>query len=693
MTSADFEFRFAVESFKRGDHTDAERRLKAAAKAEPRHPGVLNLLGVLLAGQERYQEAEPILRAATKIHPVSAATLFNHGLALQNLNRPSDALAAFDKALAKNPRSADAWFGRGSVLVESGKLQEAIVCFDRALAIHPNYALAFSNKGAALFTLRRYSESILNLDECLRIEPSVATAHLCKARALLELRQFGLAHVSIETATTLAPNVGLGWAVRSDICQELRRSDEAVECLRKALSLDPSNKGWRDILVERKLWICEWSSYQSDLDALREEIRSGVAVRPSLCVSLPFSAAEQFAAAQARAKAKPSPRRSVSRGRPSSRQGRIRIAYLSGELRAHATAILFVGVLERLDRSRFEIMVLNSATRDHSPLQKRVIDAVESFVDVYEFDDDRLIELIKEREIDILVNLNFPDNSLRSEVFAARAAPLQVNYLSFPGTVAAPSCDYFIADPIVIPPESRQWFAEKIVYLPDCYQPNDSKREIAARSFSRREAGLADEAFVFCCFNGNFKLNPDPFDAWSRILSATPGSVLWLLQDSAATIGNLKREVVARGVDSSRLIFAKRIPMPEHLSRHRLADLFLDSWPCGAHTTASDALWAGLPVLTRVGETFESRVASSLLTAVGLPELIAPSREAYVATAIDLATNPERLRTLKETLERNRATTPLFDTELYTHRLEAAFEAMHARRLANLPPDDIHVPA
>jgi predicted O-linked N-acetylglucosamine transferase (SPINDLY family) len=693
MTSADFEFRFAVESFKRGDHADAERRLKAAAKAEPRHPGVLNLLGVLLAGQERYQEAEPILRAATKIQPLSAATLFNHGLVLQNLNRPQDALAAFDKALAKNPRSADAWFGRGSVLLESGKPQEAIVCFDRALAIHPKYALAFSNKGAALFTLRRYSESILNLDECLRIEPSFATAHLCKARALHDLRQFGLALVSIETATTLAPNVGLGWAVRSDICQELRRFGEAIECMRKALSLSPSNKDWRDSLVERKLWACEWSSYQSDLDALREKIRSGVAVRPYLCISLPFSAAEQFAAAQARVKAKPLGRRSVSRNRPSSRQGRIRIAYLSSELQAHATATLFVGVLERHDRSRFEITVLNNAARDQSSMQKRVIDAVESFVDVYEFDNDRLIELITEREIDILVNLDFADDSLRAEVFAARAAPLQVNYLAFPGTAAAPNCDYFIADPIVIPPESRQWFAEKIVYLPDCFQPADSKREIATRASSRREASLPDEAFVFCCFNNNRKLNPDTFDAWSRILSATPGSVLWLIQDSATAIGNLKREAEARGVDPSRLIFAKKIPLPEHLSRHRLADLFLDGWPYGALTTASDALWVGLPVLTRVGDTFVSRVASSLLTAVGLPELIAPDREAFVATAIDLATNPERLRALREKLERNRLSAPLFDTELYARRLEAAFEAMHARRLANLPPDDIHVPA
>ena len=350
-------------------------------------------------------------------------------------------------------------------------------------------------------------------------------------------------------------------------------------------------------------------------------------------------------------------------------------------------------MIERHDKERFEVTILNTEPRDDSPEQKRIVDAVEAFVDVAQVDDDRLIESIKKKEIDILVNLDFASKRLRAAVFLARPAPVQVNYLGWPGTASAPNCDYFIADAIVIPPEETKWFAEKIVYLPDSYQPNDSKREVAKRAISRREAGLPDSAFVFCCFNSNFKLNPDTFEAWSRILLACPGSVLWLLQDNVVVVGDLKKEAAARGVDPSRLVFAKWVPAAEHLARNRLADLFLDSWPCGAHTTASDALWVGLPALTRVGETFASRVASSLLTAVGLPELIAPDREAYVATAIDLAANPERLRALKEKLDRNRATTPLFDTELYTRRLEAAFETMHARRLANLPPDHIHIPA
>jgi protein O-GlcNAc transferase len=691
MISAELEFRSALESFRRGDHADAERRLRTAAHAAPRHAGVLNLLGAMLASQEHYLEAEPFLRAATKIPPVSAATLYNHGLALQNLGRPRDALAAFDKALAKDPRSADAWFGRGSVLQESGKTEEAIACFDRALAIDPDYHRALTNKGAALLRLRRFSESLLTLEACLRLNPKFAPGHLNKAAALYNLRRYGLALAAVDTATTLAPDVAKGWETRANICREFSRLDEAIDSIGRALVLDPSNREWRDTLVDLRLRACDWSHYQSDFAALQVDLRAGIAVSPALCLTFPFSSAEQFAAAETRARAAGRPQRGAARRPP--HHGRMRIAYLSAELRNHPTSRLFVGAIERHDRDRFEITVLNDAPRDGTSEQKRVIDAVEAFVDVFQFDDARLIDFIRQKEIDILVSIDFASERLRREVLAAHPAPLQVNFLGSPGTAAAPNSDYFIADPIVVPPQEGQWFVEKLVYLPDSYQPNDSKRVIGGRAISRRESGLLDHTFVFCNFNTSYKLNPDTFDAWSRILLGCPGSVLWLLQDNAIVVGNLRKEAAARGVDPNRLIFAKRIEAAEHLSRNRLANLFLDGWPYGAHTTASDALWAGLPVLTRVGETFASRVASSLLTAVGLPELIAPDRETFVATAIDLAHDPERLRALKEKLNRNRETTPLFDTALYTRRLEAAFQAMHARRLANLPPDNIHVPA
>ena len=460
------------------------------------------------------------------------------------------------------------------------------------------------------------------------------------------------------------------------------------------MSLDPANKEWRDALVDLRLRACEWSNYQSDFAELREEIRAGVAVSPALCLAFPCSAAEQFAAAQTRAKATTPARRSGSRNEATSRHGRIRIAYLSGELRNHATGHLFAGVVERHDKARFEVTILNAEPRDDSPVQKRIVDAVEAFVDVAQVDDDRLIELIKKKEIDILVNLDFASKRLRAAVFLARPAPVQVNYLGSPGTAAAPqlrlshrrSHRHSAGGGEVVRGEDRL-----------------SSRLLPTQRFEARDWRAGDLA--------------------ARGGSSRSGVRLLLLQHQLQAQPRHVRRMVAHPVGLSRqravAVAGQRCRgrQPEEERRRRaasirlgsssprgsrrpniwrvtrLADLFLDGWPYGAHTTASDALWAGLPVLTRVGETFANRVASSLLTAVGLPELIAPDREAFVATAIELAHNPERLRALKEKLERNRATAPLFDTELYTRRLEAAFEAMHARRLANLPPDDIHVPA
>jgi predicted O-linked N-acetylglucosamine transferase (SPINDLY family) len=374
------------------------------------------------------------------------------------------------------------------------------------------------------------------------------------------------------------------------------------------------------------------------------------------------------------------------------RRGRIRLAYFSGELRNHATAHLFAGALERHDKARFEVTVFNLELRDGSPLQQRIVDAVDDFIDVHGLGGERLVKLIRDKRIDILVNLDFSNDELPNSVFLQRPAPVQVNYLGHPGTAALGGCDYLVADSVVIPPEQKRHYLEKIVYLPDCYQANSS-HEIAARPMRRAEWGLPEQGFVFCGFNRNLKLNPDTLDGWSRILLASPGSALWLLQDSFTAVANLRKEAAARGVDPARLVFAERVSSAEHLARHRLADLFLDTLPYNAHTTVSDALWAGVPALTRIGETFAGRVGASVLAAVGLPELVVDTQEAYEATAIDLAANPDRLSALREKLARNLPTAPLFDAKLFATRLQTAYEAMHARRLAGLPPDDIVVPA
>ena len=373
------------------------------------------------------------------------------------------------------------------------------------------------------------------------------------------------------------------------------------------------------------------------------------------------------------------------------RHERIRIAYLSADFRQHAASVLMAGMFERHDRSRFEVSAVSFGADDGSPMRKRLTAAFEHFVDARGLSDDVIADLVREHEIDIAVDLMGYTTNSRSGIFARRPAPVQAHYMGFAGTMGAPFLDYVIADRTVIPERARAVYAEKVVTLPNSYFVNDDGRPIGERVFTRAELGLPDRGFVFCCFNGSHKITPDVFDGWMRILKRVNGSVLWLLADHPATIGNLMREAAARGVDPKRLIFARRIPPPDHLARHRAADLFLDTLPYNAHTTACDALWAGLPVLTRTGETFAGRVAASVLGAIGLRELITETAVDYERRAIALAADPARLAAIRNRLAQNRLTTPLFDTQLFTRHMEAAFVAMHRRHPAGERPDHISI--
>jgi len=366
---------------------------------------------------------------------------------------------------------------------------------------------------------------------------------------------------------------------------------------------------------------------------------------------------------------------------------KIRVGYLCGEFRDQATSILMGGVYESHHRDEFEIYAFDNGWDDGSNLRQRILPCFKEIINITRLSDLEAAQSIKQLGIDILINLNGYFGKGRQGIFAHRPAPIQVNYLGFPGTIGAPYMDYLIADEVVIPPSSQAFYTEKIVYLPNCYQANDSQRVIADTVFTKLEMGLPKDSFVFACFNNNYKITPPIFDAWMRILKQVEQSVLWLLEDNPTAADNLRKEAGLRGVSPDRLIFAKRLPLAEHLARHRLADLFLDTLPYNAHTTASDALWAGLPVLTQIGKTFPGRVAASLLTAVGLPELITHTPEEYEALAIDLAQHPEKLQQIKQKLAENRLVKPLFDTSLFTQHLEKAYKTMYERHLKGLGPD------
>jgi protein O-GlcNAc transferase len=377
----------------------------------------------------------------------------------------------------------------------------------------------------------------------------------------------------------------------------------------------------------------------------------------------------------------------------SNKHDKIRIGYLSADFRQHPVANLVAGVFQCHDRSRFEVIGISIGSNDSSAIRRRLEGSFDRFIDAAALGADETAKKIAHEEIDILVDLNGFTQNARPEILARRPAPVQVNYLGYPGTMGAEYIDYIIADPVLIPASHRHRYAEKIVYLPHSYMPHDDKaRPISDRPVERAEFGLPENGFVFCCFNNAYKLNPVLFRSRMALLKAVEGSVLWLSEHGTTAVDNLRREAIAAGVDPDRLVFAGRLPSSaDHLARHRLADLFLDTLPYNAHATASDALWAGLPVLTQIGGAFAGRVAASLLTAIGLPELITQTQEQFESTAVELATEPVALAAIKSKLARNRLATPLFNTNLYTRHIEGGYATMIERR-NGLLPDHIHVP-
>ena len=439
--------------------------------------------------------------------------------------------------------------------------------------------------------------------------------------------------------------------------------------------------------------ICDWSNLETQVAQLSYKIDlAEKASDPFTLLAATNSPQLQRKAAEIYALAKYPPDNVLPKIAKRQRHDKIRIAYVSSNFRPHPMSYLVAGCIEAHNRNCFDAIAISLQPESPSEIGQRMKRAFNKFIDVSGMNDQAVVQLMRELEVDIAIDLMGYTKDSRTNVFTQRAAPVQVSYMGFPGTMGAEYIDYVIADRIVIPVEDPLFISEKIVLMPDTYWVTDRKLAIAQRTPTCTDAGLPEDAFVFCCFNNNYKITPEVFDCWMKILKQVAGSVLWLFADNAKAASNLRKEAEIRGVHPERLVFAKRTSLPDHLARHRLADLFLDTLPYNAHTTASDALWAGLPVLTRIGETFAGRVAASLLNAIGLTELITSTPQAYEALAIELAANPEKLAAIKRKLATNRLTTPLFDTQLFTRHIEAAYTAMYERYQADLPPDHIYVP-
>jgi protein O-GlcNAc transferase len=722
--SADVMFRQAVSAMRAGDIDGAERAFRDTLQLRPHHIGALNLITIVLTTQKRFEEAERYAIRALNEDGSSDVTFYNYGLILKALKRPNEALERFNQALKINPSIAGTWNNRGTVFNDLKRYDDAVGDFNKAIALDPHHAEAFFNKGKSLTLLKRLDEASSAFDRALTLRPNLAEAWLGKGNVFCERRQYdgavaaydralGLnaelaeawlgrgnllqrvrcyreALTAFDRALALKPDLIEAWIGRGETLSTLKRHAESAKAYARVLELDPQRPFVKGLLLHQKMSSCAWA----EVDKLIAEIDKDISAdKPSAdpfgwqgVAKSPRSlqrCAELFNAARYPAIARGLPRRSTSD------RGKIRVGYLSGEFRDQATSQLIVGVLEQHNRSRFEIFGFDNGWNDESEIRRRVRASCVEMIDINQLSDEAAAIVIRNHQIDILVNLNGYFGEERTGVFAQRPAPVQVNYLGFPGTLGTPYMDYIIVDRCVIPPGHENFYDEKIVYLPECYQANDNLKEIAPDIFSRAECNLPEEGFVYCCFNNSYKIVPEVFDRWMRILKEVSGSVLWLIEDSVNAVSNLKREASMRGVNSDRLVFARRVPLSDHLARHRFADLFLDTLPYNAHTTASDALWAGLPVLTQIGGTFPGRVAASLLQAIGLPELITSTHEAYERLAVELASDLQKLASIKHKLARNRLAKPLFDTQLFTQRIEAAYEQMHKRHQSGLVPDYI----
>ena len=473
---------------------------------------------------------------------------------------------------------------------------------------------------------------------------------------------------------------------------ELQRYDEAVVCFTKLIKNAPDFDFAKGRLLNAKMYICDWIGLTKLYDLIKKDIfLNKKSAWPFGHQAICDSEAELHLCAKIYAVTK-YPDHNI---RPSTakidKNVRIRIGYLSGEFRQQATSILITQLFEFHDKNAFEIFAFDNGFDDGGELRRRINCAFDGVIQISKLSNPETVAAIKDKKIDILVNLNGYFGSARQTVFSYKPSPIQVNYLGFPGTLGSEYVDYLIADSTVIPESSQQHYSEKIIYLPNSYQVNDNKRPISNIVFSKKEQGLPDSGFVFCSFNNNYKITPKMFDRWMRILKRVQGSVLWLIEDNPWVVNNLQKEAEQREVKAERIVFAKRVPLAEHLARHKLADLFLDTLPYNAHTTASDALWAGLPVLTCLGTTFPGRVAASLLKAIDLPELITRTQKDYEALAIELATDAAKLAHFKQKLTNNRLSTMLFNTQLYTKHIEAAYTAIYERYQAGLPPDHIYI--
>jgi len=641
-----------------GKFNDAIAAIKALNEGFPNIPLLFNILGACYQSLKQFDASIKMFETAVSLKPDYAEALFNLGVVLKVSGRPNLAVESYKKAIALLPNYLGAHHNLGNALKQLGRLEEAVISYQNAIAIKPDYAEAYNNLGVTFMSLRRFEEAANSYEKAISINSEYYEAHNNLAMTFRKLKRLDKVLINYERANELKPGINYIFGH----------------------------------ILHTKMSLCIWNNFSTDLEDLIKKINKGQKVVAAFAMlGLIDDPKLQRKAAEIYTNDKFPISDSLPKIGRYPKHKKIRIGYFSADFHNHATTHLMAELFECHDKSSFELIAFSFGPDLQDAWRKRVLLSFDDFIDVSLMSNEDVALLSREMEIDIAIDLKGYTLDCRPGIFAKTAAPIQVSYLGYPGTMAVDYMDYLIADQMLIPEESQQNYSEKIIYMPNSYQVNVSQRSVSEISISRTDLGLPEEGFVFCSFNNAYKITPSTFDVWMRILKIVDDSVLWLLVSNEETAKNLTKEAEKSGINKNRLVLAKYVPVEEHLNRIKHADLFVDNLPYNAHTTSSDALRMGLPVLTCVGKSFASRVAASLLNAVGLPELITTTQKEYEALAIELATNPKKLKIIKDKLAKNLPSAPLYDTPLFTRHLESAYKVMYDRYNEGLEPDHIYV--
>lgn len=666
-----------IQALQRGGKPhEAERALVQHLREFPEDGTALRFLAEMFAAARRHEEAAGLWRRLSSLTPEDPIVLRQLANALLACDRRADAIAVLRAAVALDPSNPRGHHNLGLALMRERDLVGARQSLAAAVALDPNYALAFFNLGLASELAGEKAAARLNYEQAISLNGLLTQARR-NLSALLAQTDPAAGRREYERA------------IESEATQLMiaQRLDEAIALFTQLIDGGSALPYLRGTRFYCRLQCCDWSQYEAMTAELDREVDLGLpAALPFAFLAHSNSAATQLECARVFAAQLPASTAPLGAA-PQPRAGkRIHLAYVSGDIHEHATAYLIAGLLESHDRTKFEITLASYGPSSAAPIRARIEASVERFIDVQRLTDEQIAGRLRSLDVDIAIDLKGYTNAARPGIFARRAAPVQVNYLGYPGTMGAKFMDYLIADRHVVPPSEQVHYRESVLYMPDCYQPNDARRVRPGGKPRRADHGLPDGAIVFCCFNQAFKITPAMFEMWMRILPATGDSVLWLYETNARGVENLRAAAARHGVAPERLVFARYVELEQHLARYPCADLFLDTAPYNAHTTASDALWMGVPVLTVTGTTFAGRVATSLLHAVGLPELAVSTPAQYVEEAIRLAGSAGALQALETRLEEYRLQAPLFDTERYARHFENILTGVWSRHAHGAAP-------